>query len=208
MMPWFGAAPLKLKPMTENIDQHVRIRREDLLGPARDRAGVLQRRSRRRLHLREEVALVLFGQERPRDLDGHPVGQADQQQEDHDQRPARAQPGFRNPTYRWCPPVMPRSKSAHTRFLPWCSRSSSSAASAGVSVTALNADSATAKPDRHRELRVEPAGRAREERDRDEHRDQHQRRRDDRAEHFAHRVRPRPCAPRRGTPGCAARCSR
>ena len=146
MMPWFGAAPPKLKPMTENSAIDVGIRHQDLLRLPRDAAGVLERGAGRRLHLVDEVARVLFGHERLRHGPVHPVRSAPSATKNSsDDRPApphrRAQAPRRR---RSCPPVMTRSNQEKNRPLSWLSRSSSSADSAGVSVTALNTESATA----------------------------------------------------------------
>ena len=64
--PWFDAAPLKLNPMTEKSAITSGSLRMMLFRPLRDLAGVFERRSRRPLHLDEEVAGILFGDERLR----------------------------------------------------------------------------------------------------------------------------------------------
>ena len=109
-------------------------------------AGVLQRRAGRGLHDRQKVALVLFGHERPRHLGVDPVGQAEARgrtrttSAHRDFMPA-LQEAHVAVGARRDPPLEEREEPV---LVPWCSRSSSSAASAGVSVSALNADSATA----------------------------------------------------------------
>ena len=47
--PWFGAAPLKLKPATENTPSTSGCAMQDLLGLLRDVRRVLERRARGRL---------------------------------------------------------------------------------------------------------------------------------------------------------------
>ena len=211
IMPWFGALPAKLKPTIENTDAHFGRGHQHLLGFLGDVRRVLERRPGGRLDDRDEPALILLGHERP----GHPLIRQPREperddEERHDDPPHAHQPRQHARHSTSVPRADDRFDRAEERalaVLPLPPRSRR-ADSAGVRVSALNADSTTANAMVSANCgyrRPVVPGKNATGTNTD---DQHERRRDDRAEHLCS-SHPRRRVPRASrSPGCAARCSR
>ena len=187
--PLFGAAPAEAEPHHREGALDIGVGVEDLLGLLGDGVRVLERRTRRRLHDRDEVALVLVGDERGRHRPPQQEGPAEADGEHHQHRPAPAQRPADHPDVAVGagvdalvhlgeePAVLGVALAVEQQ------RRQRRGEGEGVEYREHDGEG-----DGQRELLVEPAGGAGEERHRHEHRHQHDADDDDRAQHLLHRI--------------------
>ncbi len=167
---------------------HFRRRHQYGFSFLRDIRGVPERRARRCLHERDEIPGIFRGEERL----GHPavddVQSAEQRDEDHDHRPPHAHQPPDDADVQVGSAVNRPLDAAEETSLSQVVVPKKQRRQRGRQGQRVEGGDGDRERDRQRELLIEAAGRAREERHRHEHRDEHQRRGDDGAEHFAHRV--------------------